>query len=431
MARPKARLKRTARTAAAAVLSVLALAVPVSATSETPFGPGRVDGPAKATAVRPDLFGVTMEINLNRTTGWPPLAKGGVRLSAPWALIETKQGSFEWGELDAKVETVEARGAKPLLVMLATPKFFALGPTAPAAASPPDLAGYQTFVRALVRRYGDRVDYQTWNEPSVTLFYTGSARHIAEMTRILANVVRSEAPGTNAVAPSFPLRGDNPAFRKWFRSYLRQKVGPRAQPVSKFFDAASISAYPMPDEDPEDGLAITQYARRVLARHGFHGPLWATEINYGANGGAPTPRIPVRRQVSNVVRTYVLHAALGADRVFWYSWNPDPTVNTQLQDGHGSLTPAGEAYGVVQEWLLGTRPLGCEIIKGVSTCGFRVGGGVKRYVSWTRSGRIRPLVAPEGAASLTYPTGVTRSLKPGRKLHVGLTPVMIEVDRSR
>lgn len=425
MARLKARLHRSARAAVVAVLTAAALAMPASA---TPFGPGRVEGPHKVAPVRPGFFGLGMEAYRDQ---WPNLDVGMVRLSSIWAAVERSRGRYDWAILDGRVARSEELGARPLLIVQATPRFYALGPQPATPGSAPDLDGYRTFVEALVARYGDRVDYQVWNEPNVEQFFTGTPAHAAEMTRILARIVRTQAPGASAVAPSFPLRGDNPAFRKWFRSYLRQKVGPRAQPVTRFFDAASISAYPMPDEDPEDGLAITQYARRVLARHGFHGPLWATEINYGANGGAPTKRIPVRRQVSNVVRTYVLHATLGADRVFWYSWNPDPTVNTQLQDGNGNLTPAGDAYGVVQDWLLGTRPLGCETTEGVSTCGFRVGGGVKRYVSWTRSGRIRPLVAPKGAVSLAYPTGKTRGLKPGRKLHVGVTPVMIEVQPAR
>lgn len=425
MARLKARLNRSARAAVVAVLTALTLAVPASA---TPFGPGSVEGPGKTDTVRPRMFGLGMERFLDT---WPDARLGAVRLMVNWASVERSAGVRDWTDLDRRVAASQSHGPRLLLTVVATPRVHALGPTPVTTASPPDLAAYRSFVEALVARYGDRVDYQVWNEPNVDQFFAGTPGHIAEMTRILARVVRSAAPGSSAVAPSFPLRGDNPAFRKWFRSYLRQKVGPRAQPVAKFFDAASISAYPMPDEDPEDGLAITQYARRVLARHGFRGPLWATEINYGANGGAPTKPVPMRRQVSFVVRTYVLHATLGADRVFWYSWHADPTVNTHLQDGHGNLTPAGDAYGVVQDWLLGTKPLGCETTKGVSTCGFRVGGGVKRYVSWTRSGRIRPLVAPDGAVSLTYPTGRTRGLKPGRKLHVGVTPVMIEVQPGR
>lgn len=425
MARLKVRLKRAAHAGVVAILFAVVLVAPSSA---TPFGPGSAEGPHKKAAVRGGFFGLGMEAYQDK---WPTLDLGAVRLLAYWPEVEGIRGQYNWATLDARVATAEQRGARPLLTVQGTPTFHALGAGKPEPGSPPDLGAYRAFVRALVSRYGERVDYQVWNEVNVVQFFSGTPAHAAAMTRILGGVVRRQAPGSVALAPSFPLRGDNDAFRTWFRSYLRQKVGPRQQRVTKFFDTASISSYPMPDEDPEDGLAITQWARRTLARHGFRGPVWATEINYGANGGAPTSRIPVRRQVSYVVRTYVLHATLGADRVFWYSWYRDPTVNTHLQDGKGNLTAAGRSYGVVQDWLLGTRPVGCKTTRGVSTCGFRVGGGVKRYVSWTRSGRIRPVVAPAGAVSLTYPTGKTRGLKPGRKLHVGVTPVMIEVQPDR
>lgn len=380
--------------------------------------------------MRPGFFGMGLDINPYRPA-WPTVGVGAARISAGWLWLERTPGVYTWWAMDVRVATAEAQGARPLLVLHGPPTFHSVPSGQPSLASPPDLNAYRQFVQALVARYGDRVDYQVWNEPNVDRFWAGSTQRVAEMTRIMARVVRQLAPGAAIVSPSTPLRGDHPAFRKWFRSYLRQTVGPRARPVAKFFDVASISAYPMPDEDPEDGLALTQYARRVLARHGFRGPLWATEINYGANGGVATRQASAKAQVSNVVRTWVLHATLGADRVFWFYWTPNETMNTQLQDGDGNLTPAGTAYGVVQDWLLGTRPLGCETTKGVSTCGFRAGGGVKRYVSWTRSGRIRPVVAPDGAVSLTYPTGRTRGLKPGRKLHVGVTPVMIEVQPGR
>lgn len=408
-------------------MAALATVMGAVSASADPFGPGRISGEPKDARVGSRFFGLGMEIYSPR---WPQLPVPSVRMGTRWPLVEQEPGRYDWTFLDEQVQAAQVRGARPLLIVNGTPPFHSVNAN-PQGANAPALGAYRAFVEALVARYGEGVDYQAWNEPNVEQFFSGTPARAAEMTRLLARAVRAAAPSATVVAPSFPLRGDHPAFRKWFRAYLRQTVGPRERPVVQFFDAASISAYPMPSGDPEDGLAIIRYARNVLSRHGFRGPVWASEINYGANGGAPAKAVPVRTQVSNVVRTYVLHATVGADRVFWYSWVPDQTVNTQLQNGSGDLTPAGKAFGTVQTWLRSGKPLGCKTTKGVSTCGFRVGGGVKRYVSWTRSGRIRPLVAPEGAVSLTYPTSKARSLKPGRRLHVGVTPVMIEVQPAR
>lgn len=408
------------------------LVAPLSS-SATPFGPGSVKGEPKDTRVRSDYFGLGLDIDPRVTGAWPTLDLGAVRISAGWKWIERSEGVYDWAAMDIRVATAEAHGAKPLMEVHGTPLFHVLDQANATSASPPALPAYRSFVRALVARYGTRVDYQVWNEPSVAQFFTGTPAHVAEMTRILFKAVRALAPDAVAVAPSTPLRGDGNGMRRWFRAYLGQKLGPRGRPVTKFFDAASISAYPMHDEDPEDGLALTQYARRILDKYGFKGPLWATEINYGANGPVrPTPPISADLQAAYIVRTFVLHATLGADRVYWFYWTPRTNVNTNLQDGDGGLTPAGTAYDVVKDWVLGAKPTGCQRVKGVSTCGFRVNKRVSRSISWTRSGKVRKMRLPQGAVKRTNPAGVTRRIKPGRStLKVGVAPVMIEVRRRR
>jgi hypothetical protein len=354
---------------------------------------------------------------------WPALELGAVRLAMSWPAVERSPGIYDWRGSDARVAASEGHGVKPMVTIVGTPRFHALGPGPITAASPPDLGAYRAFVRALVGRYGNRVDYQVWNEPNVLLFYTGTKQHMAWMTRIVGETVEELAPDAAVVAPSFPLRYN----RAWAKHYWDQRPGGRK--VGDFVDAASLSAYPRIHEGPERGLGLVRWMQRVLDGVDFDGPLWATELNYGANGGPPTAPIPMRTQVSFVVRTYVLHSTLGADRVYWYSWAPDDTVNTHLQDGHGALTPAGTAYGVVRDWILGTRPAGCSITRGVTTCQFRVGGGVRRDISWTRSERIRSLVVPDGARRRVDPAGVETAVASGERIRVGVTPVMIEVRR--
>jgi len=427
----KTRAARRARVLAFSFLLVASIFSASPPSSATPFGPGSVEGHPNDARVSDEFFGMGMDIGLRGTDVWPTFGVGTVRLAIGWRWIEQAPGVYDWEALDVRVRAIEAHGAEPLLTIIGTPIFHALGPGVASSYSAPSLPAYRNFVRALVARYGDRVDYQVWNEPSVEMFFAGTPEHAAEMTRILGRAVNELAPSAVAVSPSTPLRGDHPAFRKWFRSYLRHHPGRGERPVTKFFDAASVSAYPMWDEDPEDSIALVQYARRVLARHGFDGPLWATEINYGTNGPVvPSPSIPARRQAAYVTRTLVLHATLGADRVYWWHWVPKPNANTRLQDGEGNLTPAGTAYGVVQDWLTGTRPLGCETYKGLTTCSFRVGEGVERHILWTRSGRIRIIQAPEDAVSRTDTDGITNRIRGKRSFGVGLAPIMIEVRRG-
>lgn len=376
--------------------------------------------------VRPTFFGVDLTIGIGGPDAWPEIAPGAVRVGLAWTDIERERGDFQWALTDAKVAQAEENGAKPLIVFQNTPRFHALAGSDGSVASAPRLSAYDRFVRRFVSRYGIRVDYQVWNEPNVPLFYTGTPAHMGRMTRILHNAVRDLAPSATVVAPSFTVRYDTD--RAWFRRYWSQRLG--SKPVADFVDVANLSAYPLVEDGPEQGIALTQWVRRAVAREGFDGPLWASEINYGANGLDSTPRIPARRQVAFVVQTYVLHANVGADRVYWWQWVPHQTVNTELQDGRGNLTRAGIAYGVVKDWLVGTKPAGCTQGAGLQTCRFRARDGVDRLVVWSRSGERRPVRAPTGAVTRTSSSGVVREIEPGQFFRVGRSPVMIEVTRG-
>lgn len=389
-----------------------------------PFGSGVVDGKGKGAVVEPAFFGLQYNLMPAGAEKWPVLSPSAIRMDLFWKDIEREPGSYRWAAIDDRMSAAEASGAKPLFAILATPLFHAMDRSGATFASPPRVAAYSRFVEALVSRYGTRADYQVWNEPNVSGFFTGTARDVARMTAALSRAVRKRAPSATVVAPSFPLRGDSDAFRHWFKRYWAQRINGR--PMARFVDVASISAYPMVDGDAEDGLAITRWARRILSAHGFSGPLWATEINYGANGGAPTHEVPMRREVSNVARTFVLHASLGADRVYWWMWTPNATVNTELQYGTGELTPSGVAFQEVREWLVGAKPTGCTTKHRLTTCAFKVGKRAKRYVFWSRSGRTRTVVAPSGARIRVGARGTSREITSGTKFRVGLVPVMVE-----
>jgi hypothetical protein len=380
--------------------------------------------PAAADRISPDFFGV--DVSIDAETVWPEFSPGVVRIAVGWSDIETSPGKFQWASVDYKVETAEAGGARPLLVLQNTPKFHATGPYSPTSASPPDLRAYKRFVRGLVKRLGDRVDYQVWNEPSVPIFFSGEPKHMARMTKVVWRATRKLSTSA-VVAPSFPLR--IPSNRRWFVKYWNQRV--HGKPVRRFVDASNISAYPLPDGRPERALAISRWAQRVISDAGFKGPMWVSEINYGANGLAPTRSIKPRVQAAYVVRTYALMAAAPhIDRVYWWRWEPHQTVNTTLQNGKGRLTRAGRAYGVVRTWLLGTRPKGCKVSgNNIYRCTFNVGGGVKRYVYWKSVGKSRPVSAPAGSLSMTSTDGVASTVAAGATVRVGKVPVMIEVQR--
>jgi hypothetical protein len=94
-------------------------------------------------------------------------------------------------------------------------------------------------------------------------------------------------------------------------------------------------------------------------------PIWGTEINYGLQPGGPGTTMPAdpisqRRQVANVLRTYILGAARGLARVYWYRYdwgrvNGGTLGNTLLADPDdwSQPSPAGRALHTAQRWLQG------------------------------------------------------------------------------
>jgi len=66
-------------------------------------------------------------------------------------------------------------------------------------------------------------------------------------------------------------------------------------------------------------------------------------------------------QAAQVARTYLLFAAAGVRRVYWYAWVRLDFVNTNVVAADGAtLTSAGRAFGIVRSWLKGARVQSCD-----------------------------------------------------------------------
>jgi hypothetical protein len=378
---------------------------------------------------------------------------GSIRLwdaHVTWADIETSPGVYDWSRLDALVRNAQAHGTEVTLVLAMTPAFYADAPSLP----PTDLGHYRDFVSAVMTRYRDFegtrgiLDYQVWNEGDVSTFWTGTPRQLAQLTRIVDQVRDQVDPAARVVAPSFAVRLKGQ--RRWFSHYVSQRVGGR--PVWRYYDADALSLYPMATYGdrtggPEDAVALLGQIRHRLAAADVPSsmPLWATEINYGLPSGAPPGHLaaaPIsqRRQAANVIRTYLLAAASGVSRVYWYRYDwdrlPDSAGggtlgNTLLSDpgDHSLVTPAGEALGTVAQWLhgrlvgtAGARP--CVANKrGTYTCTVRYAGGT-RTILWNPAHKVTVRV-PGGASVHDARGRVERVTARSAEVKVDYRPVMV------
>jgi hypothetical protein len=375
---------------------------------------------------------------------------GSIRLwdaRVTWREIETSPGVYDWGLLDSYVRAAQQHHTEVTLVLAMTPSFYGPAPTL----APRMMSHYRDFVRAVMLRYrsfeGRRgiAAYQVWNEGNVSWSWTGTPQSLALITRAVWRIHRQVDPGATIVAPSFAVR--LASQRRWMSAYQSQRVG--GHPVHDYYDVNALSLYPKVEYHgrpggPEDAMRLLAVAERQLARAGVprSTPLWDSEVNYGLTGQV-TAAAPIseRRQVANVIRTYVLGAAHGLARMFWYryDWGPLSPANgggtfgntlLSVPNSPAVLTPAGAAVGTAESWLRGRligrngRPPCAHDPRRTYTCVVRYAGGVRRIL-WN----------PDRSVLVPFPRGATvlqRAGEPVRaagqrrsSLRVSFLPVMV------
>jgi hypothetical protein len=374
---------------------------------------------------------------------------GSVRLwdvGVQWRDIEKTPGVYDWTRLDQIVTSAQAAHEDVTMVVAMTPSFYAAMPTDP----PRNVSHYRDFVSALMHRYkkfnGQRgiSSYQVWNESNIGTFWTGTKRQMAVLSKTVRDVRNRVDPKATVVSPSMVTR------LSYQLDYLKKYYGMKLNgtPVWKFYDTLGFSLYPLPTyhgrpAGPEDSMRLFRQVKSRLHKDHVPGsmPIWNTEVNYGLQtgslGGTHATPISDAKQASYVARTYLLNAAAGIKRVFWYryDWGLLPgggTLGNTLLNVPGdptTVTPAGQAYALVQKWMHGTlvgsgsaRPCAKDR-HGTYTCVVKDSSGTRRvYWNPTRKATVR-LAA--NARHVQGILGAVSTVKPGSKLSVTYRPVMV------
>ena len=449
MATPRGRSGPVRRSLSVLTAGVAAAAAALSLTTAAPSAVAATGTRAvQGIQVSPAFFG----LHDGSMAAYDGLTVGSVRLwdaGVQWNQVETSPGVYDWGRLDSLVSAAQAHGTEVTLVLAMTPSF-----AGPAANLPPtDLADYAAYVRAVMARYRDFngsrgiAAYQVWNEGNVRTFWEGTPADLARLTQVVDQARDQVDPAATVVAPSFAVR--LAGQQRWISAFESQTVAGRH--VWRYYDANGLSLYPMATYGdrpggPEDAMRLLGQVRGLLADAGVPAtkPVWATEINYGLKSGAPgqLSAVPVGegRQVANVLRTYLLGASRGLDRMFWYryDWGRLPesqgggTLGNTLLTTPGQwheVTPAGEALATAEDWLSGrlvdagaTRPCARDR-RGTFTCVVRYSGGT-RTIYWNPQRQVtvqvRGAVSRQGQNGLTTPMSGKLS-----RVTVGFRPVAV------
>jgi hypothetical protein len=393
-----------------------------------------LSSPSQAQKVRGDFFGMHDGQIANGSV--PRVQLGAIRLwdsGTSWREIETAPNVYDWSKVDAAVNNAKAAGLKPLLVLGQTPQFHAENMTAPGAygdgaSSMPQLAAWKAYVRTAANRYGTGVEYQVWNEPNVSNYWTGTVPQMAQLTATASQVI-SQATGGKAtvVAPGFPLRL---AYQqRWFKQYWAAKAGGKG--MASYVDVVAVHLYPAANQAPEASMKLLSLAKRALPKAARKKPVWNTEINYGLLGGPTAKKIPDAKQAAFVARTLLLNAASQVRRMYWYGWAQGRIANTHLvQDDRTTLTRAGHTWQEVHGWLIGTTINTCTRArsgksKGLYTCLARKSRKEVRRFYWKPTGKAVRISTNKTTTAWTDLGGSTHKRKGTFKIPVGPAPIMV------
>jgi hypothetical protein len=360
---------------------------------------------------------------------WPEAPVGSLRAwdaGVTWRDIERAPGVFDFSRLDAIVDTAEQHKSDVLLVLGQTPVFHAKDPKSVSfygegASSPPKMKAWKTYVRKVATRYAGRpVLLQVWNEANVTGFWSGTPQQMADLTKATYDVLAKVKPRPTLVSPALVTR--LAAQRSWLDEFYATTVAGR--PVADFIDVVSLQIYPAANGTPASSMDLLHETRKLLDRHGVAKPVWNTEINYGLTG-KPVDPLPKADQVMNVVATYLLNAANGVRRVYWYGWDQQQIVNTLLvKPDLVSKTAAGKAFVTVRTWMLGNKVTSCKVdANGTYTCTLQGPKGTSTvYWNGRGSGSVK---VPAGATTAQKVGKAPQPVTAGSPLSVGTVPTLV------
>ena len=284
-------------------------------------------------------------------TPWPSVNVPEWRLwdaRVTWPDLEPSKGQWHFDNLDRSLAMAEEHHTEVLMTLGLTPRWASARPEEPSAyqpgfaAEPKDLEDWRMFVKTVGTRYKGRIHaYEIWNEPNLKEFWSGTTDQLLALTREAHNIIKSVDPAAVIVSPSATGIHGTP----WLSEFLSKGGG-------QFVDVIGYHFYVTP-RPPEEMVPLIREVRQIMLDTGAGDkPLWNTESGWAQ----PKPFPSQALAASYLARTYILNWAAGVQRFYWYAWDNHGWVSleTTEQDSR-TITPAGQAYGVIQNWLVGAR----------------------------------------------------------------------------
>jgi hypothetical protein len=322
------------------------------------------------TKIVPDeFFGIEYrQLNLHRDK-FADINQGLVRIwgrYAGWGHIQPTEEEDVWNfsEIDSQLDYIETHlpGAKVLMKLGMAPSW------ATGVDNDPDVAwggseysganhmvidtnDWVDYVEKVVSNYDGREGrreihyYEIWNEVDHKKFWKGGMANMLTLAELAYNKIKQINPNAKVLLPNFTANG---------HLQLDEYLSLLSQTGSTFADLADLHIY-YGDMTPELTINSALVFKEHLQRWGINLPVWNSEGSAKWDSTEPVPSSEEARGA--VARGYILNWAYGHENFMWYNWGPAgegyglPLVEYDWE----TLSPAGEAYKNVAEWLTGAR----------------------------------------------------------------------------
>jgi hypothetical protein len=282
-----------------------------------------------------DFSGIVHAGNSRTKTEMAFLEKSGVKWvmrTFDWGLIQPYQDEWDFLELDAVVDTVIASGIK-MLGVLAYDNWWIHNDNSVRIVTKENLPHFLEYVRGTVEHFRGRVSaWCIWNEPNTSYFWRGTDEEYYELTRQAAYAVKETDPEAILLCGAFN-RGILGLQEKFIRGLFEWGAMEKA-------DGVAFHPYEL---NPVRTILLFDEFKKIMNDYGFADKIWITEVGYPTGGMYPT-KIRERRLPEYVVKTYILLAASGSRKLFWYQLFDPPVRSMSNSENFFGLVRSRRDY---------------------------------------------------------------------------------------
>jgi len=399
---------------------ILAVLIPVLLTHSAIAA----DLTAPTATIPNEYFGLHIH-HLDRPTPtpWPSVPVPEWRLwdaDVTWPDIEPIKGQWQFGRLDRYLSLAQQHGTSVLLPLCGSPPWASARPqvrsnyTPGFSAEPANLDDWRTYVRTVASRYKGRIQaYEIWNEPNLREFWSGTTDQLVTLTKEAAQIIHSEDPNAIVVSPSVTASYGIP----WFAEFLKKGGGLYVEAIGYHFYVDPQTLL------PEDMLPVIQRVRQLMSDNGLgNKPLWNTET-----GWFPPAKLDSEELAAGfLARAFILSWAAGVQRFYWYAWDNGAAAIVTYKEAEHLITPAGHAYQVMQQWLVGAQMVGCmQTLDNTWTCQLNR-GEKQNWIVWNSKWGLKFEVPKLWQITSITPLLHDRKSVDGSNIDIGPAPVLLE-----